>query len=129
MHYIALIHKDGDSAYGVQFPDVPGCFSAADRLEDVKRQAAEALSLHLEGEDAPAPRDLDTVATDPRVKRELAEGAMLMAIPFFTRAGNKPFTGSMPGDLLAAVDEAAKAAGKTRSAFLADAAKDAILNR
>jgi antitoxin HicB len=23
-HYIALIHKDADSCYGVSFPDVPG---------------------------------------------------------------------------------------------------------
>ena len=48
--YIALVHQEGDSAYGVQFPDVPGCFSAADELEDLIANASEALALHLEDE-------------------------------------------------------------------------------
>ena len=29
MHYVAVVDKDPDSAYGIQFPEVPGCFSAA----------------------------------------------------------------------------------------------------
>ncbi len=34
-YFYALVHKDDDSAFGVTFPDLPGCFSAADRIEDV----------------------------------------------------------------------------------------------
>ncbi|MDI6026348.1 type II toxin-antitoxin system HicB family antitoxin [Corticibacterium sp. UT-5YL-CI-8] len=34
MHYIALTHKDPDSAYGVSFPDIPGCFSAGDSVDE-----------------------------------------------------------------------------------------------
>ena len=37
--YIALVHKDADSAWGVSFPDLPGCFSAADTLDDVLPKA------------------------------------------------------------------------------------------
>ena len=30
--YIALVHKDKDTSYGVSIPDVPGCISAGDTL-------------------------------------------------------------------------------------------------
>ena len=44
----AYIFKDTNS-YGVKFPDVPGCFSCGDSIDDAITNAAEALSLHLEG--------------------------------------------------------------------------------
>ena len=31
-HYIALIHKDPDSSYGVSFPDLPGVFTGGDTI-------------------------------------------------------------------------------------------------
>ena len=45
MHYVAVIDKDTDSAYGVRFPDLPGCFSAADTFDEIMQNAIEALSL------------------------------------------------------------------------------------
>ncbi len=47
--YIAIIHKDADSDYGVSFPDLPGCVSAGVDLDDARDMAAEALALHREG--------------------------------------------------------------------------------
>ncbi|BAI95836.1 conserved hypothetical protein [Sphingobium indicum UT26S] len=47
-YFYAVVHKDADSAFGVSFPDLPGCFSAADRLEDVLPNAVEALELWFE---------------------------------------------------------------------------------
>ena len=47
--YIALIHKDLDSDYGVTFPDLPGCTSGGDTFEEAREMAREALALHLEG--------------------------------------------------------------------------------
>jgi predicted RNase H-like HicB family nuclease len=44
-HYIALVHKDPDSAFGIQFLDMRGCFSAADSMDDLVGNAMEALSL------------------------------------------------------------------------------------
>ena len=41
--YLALVHKDADSAYGLTFPDLPGCFAAADAEGDILRNAVEAL--------------------------------------------------------------------------------------
>jgi predicted RNase H-like HicB family nuclease len=47
-YYIGLVHKETGSAFGVQFPDVPGCFSASDDMDHVMSNATEALSLWAE---------------------------------------------------------------------------------
>ena len=47
--YVALIHKDPDSDYGVSFPDLPGCVSAGSTLDEAIAMAKEALALHIEG--------------------------------------------------------------------------------
>ena len=43
--YFAIIHEDRDSAVGVEFPDLPGCFSAGDTLDEAVANADEALRL------------------------------------------------------------------------------------
>jgi len=63
--YFALANKDPDSAYGLWFPDVEGCFSAADREEDIISNAIEALLLHLEDEEQPQARQVHEIASDP----------------------------------------------------------------
>ncbi len=68
--YIAYLRKDKSSDYGVEFPDIPGCFSAGNTMEEAKAMAAEALAGHVAvleemGEPVPAPSSMDDVATDP----------------------------------------------------------------
>ena len=48
MKYIALIHKEENTDYGVSFPDFPGCVSAGETLEQVKMLAQEALISHID---------------------------------------------------------------------------------
>ena len=48
-HYPIVIDKDPDSDYGVTVPDLPGCFTVGDTIEDVLKQAREAIECHLEG--------------------------------------------------------------------------------
>lgn len=48
--YFAIIHEDRDSAVGVVFPDLPGCFSAGDTLDEAVANAHEALRLYAEAE-------------------------------------------------------------------------------
>ena len=48
--YHAVVHKDQGSAWGVHFPDLPGCFSATDELDEVQANASEAVMPYLEGE-------------------------------------------------------------------------------
>ena len=47
--YLALIHKDPGSSFGVTFPDFPGCTSGGDTFEEAREMARESLALCLEG--------------------------------------------------------------------------------
>ena len=81
--YIALIHKDADSDYGVSFPDLPGCISAGSNLDEARVMATEALSFHLEGmiedgEPIPASSPLETVMAN-RQNRDAV--AVLVDLP------------------------------------------------
>ena len=54
MKYPALIKKEKDGKYSVSFPDFKGgkfglCVSCGDTLEEAKKNAEEALRLHIEG--------------------------------------------------------------------------------
>ena len=67
--YIALVHKDKDTSYGVSFPDVPGCISAGDTFEEAIENASQALAGHLalmraDGDAIPNARSLDELKRD-----------------------------------------------------------------
>jgi predicted RNase H-like HicB family nuclease len=71
MNYIAIIHKDPESDFGVSFPDFPGCITAGRTVEEAKEMALEALSGHMRvmhetGEILPPPSSLDQVLSDPQ---------------------------------------------------------------
>lgn len=86
-HYIAVIHKDEKSCFGVFFPDVRGVFTTGETLEDAFKQAREALDFAAESwtedtaSDFPLPRTIDELRRDPEFL-EAAKDAVLMAIPF-----------------------------------------------
>jgi predicted RNase H-like HicB family nuclease len=46
--YAVVIEKAGGN-YGAHVPDLPGCVSTGDTLEDVRRNIQEAIEFHLEG--------------------------------------------------------------------------------
>jgi predicted RNase H-like HicB family nuclease len=122
MEYIAIIHKDEGSDYGVSFPDFPGCITAGHTLEEARTLAAEALALHIkgmseDGEDIPAPSDLDQIMTAPDFRDGVAF-LVKAAAPARTIRINI----TLREDHLADIDRAARAAGLTRSAYLAAAA-------
>jgi predicted RNase H-like HicB family nuclease len=67
--YIALVHKDKGTSYGVSFPDVPGCISAGDTFEEAVANASEALAGHLalmeaDGDAIPKARTLEELKED-----------------------------------------------------------------
>lgn len=86
-HFIALIHKDADSSYGVSFPDVPGVFTAGDSIDEAMMKAAEVLSFaaqdwsDLDGASFPAPRSIDALRADPDFRAQAAD-AVVAAVPF-----------------------------------------------
>ena len=123
MKYIAIIHKDANSAYGVTLPDFPGCFSAADTLDEIPAAVQEAVELWAEGEevDPPVPSSLDSLANSG-----LATGGMLMLVDInfdFLDDNVVPVNISMPVYMRNRIDKEAKARGLTRSAYLVRAAQ------
>ncbi|HEX2553680.1 MAG TPA: type II toxin-antitoxin system HicB family antitoxin [Microvirga sp.] len=85
-HYIALIHKEPGSSYGVSFPDLPGVIAAADSLDEAIGSAAEALAFAAEDWEAltggpfPVPRSLDALRADGDLAVDFRE-AVAVAIP------------------------------------------------
>ena len=126
--YHAIVHKDENSAWGVHFPDLPGCFSAADTLDDVQANACEAVELYLEGERAPEPSPIENIRA--MAAGDLADGAFLLAVPYvYTANRSQRINISIDRGILDAIDAAAAARKLTRSAFLTEAARNEIEGR
>jgi predicted RNase H-like HicB family nuclease len=76
-HYIAIIEDAGpDYAVGVWFPDLPGCTSAGDNIDEALRNASEALELYAESFEAdskpmPHPRTLTELKADPEIANDI----------------------------------------------------------
>ncbi len=126
-YYFALVHKDPGSAFGVQFPDLPAVFSAADEQKDIVREAAEALRFAAEDGPLPEPSTHDEIIEREDVRAALAQGAYLVHIPLISNdaavvRANVTFERGM----LEAIDAAARARGISRAAFLASAARHEI---
>ena len=65
LSYPAIIHHEDDS-YWIEFPDLEGCHTFADTLEDIFDEAKEALSAYCsaltdEGKILPMPSDISLV--------------------------------------------------------------------
>jgi predicted RNase H-like HicB family nuclease len=126
-HYIALIHKDAGSDYGVSFPDFPGCVTAGATLDEARAMAEEALAGHIEGmvedgEVVPEPSSLDAIMTDP----ENRDGVATLVTLKTPVAKAVRVNVTLPEDVLREIDRYAESHGFTRSGFLAQAAKRAM---
>lgn len=133
MRFIAFVHKEPNSCYGVSFPDVPGCTSAGDTLDEALSNAVDALSGHIRLMEAdmdviPTPRTLEEICGDPEIKKD-AEGAIISAVPLVRDRGSTTrINVSLDLGLLEAIDGLAKQRSQTRSAFLASAARRELLD-
>lgn len=126
-NYIAIIHKDADSDFGVSFPDFPGCISAGRDLDDARAMAGEALALHLAGievdaDTLPEPSSLEAVMANDDNRQGVA---ILIAVPDRGRRSVRVNV-TFPEDALRAIDTAAAERGLTRSGFLLESARSAI---
>lgn len=53
--YPAILHPDTNDTYWVEFPDLPGCLTYGDMVDEAKSYATDALSVFLYGESLPFP--------------------------------------------------------------------------
>jgi predicted RNase H-like HicB family nuclease len=87
-HYVAIVEDAGpETTVGIWFPDLPGCFSAGDDIDEALRNAQEALALYAdsqarEGRTLPAPRTVSALRNAPEVAADLREHTVaLIALP------------------------------------------------
>jgi predicted RNase H-like HicB family nuclease len=130
MDYIAYLHKDRDSDFGVSFPDFPGCVTAGRTLEEARRMAAEALALHVvgmieDGELVPEPSNLDALESDPNMRGAVAVLVGVEPAPEKTVRINITARKSQ----LDAIDRLAGNAGMTRSAYIVQSALNRFTSR
>lgn len=130
--FVTLI--DGKpGAYGVVVPDAPGCTAMGRTIDEALTHAIEALSEWMSdrvgaGFDAIQPRPVEAIRSDPEVMAELEAGSLVASIPLLLDHGRSVQANlSIDAGLLASIDDAARARGITRSAFMASAARDKIL--
>ena len=126
MFYPKYIHKDSGSAWGVSFPDFPGCYSAADTLEDLPRMAQEAVEVHFDGESfpIPAPSAPEEWANDDRFR----DGYWMLIDVDISKIRSKAVRVNitLPESLVQDIDAFAKSHHLSRSSFLAQAARAAM---
>ena len=74
--YPSKFHKE-DNCYWVEFPDLPGCFTQGETLEEAFRMAKEALALWLDGAEPVTPSSVEniTVKGEDRVMLVEADNA------------------------------------------------------
>ncbi|THB62859.1 MAG: CopG family transcriptional regulator [Desulfovibrio sp.] len=118
--YIALIHKDSDSDFGVSFPDLPGCITAGRSLDEAKDFAAEALAAWVEdaveaGESLPDPSSLERILEH----EDSSDALAVLVVPApEVRSRTVRINLTVPEHELIAIDQAAQEAGMNRSAFM-----------
>ena len=124
MIYPVVIHKDPRSTYGVTVPDLPGCFSGGETLEEALSNAREAIEMHLEAlieRDQPAPQP---TSMEQHQGNRLLRGGMWAAVLIEAdnlRVKSVRVNITVPERVLDTVDRFAADRGKTRSGLLVEA--------
>ena len=127
-NYIAVVHKDPKSDFGVSFPDFPGCITAGSSIDEAKDMAHDALSLHVkglleDGDNIPPPSRLEDIMDDPEYSDAVA---ILVVSVSETKLRSVRVNITVPEDMLRRIDAVAKKKGMSRSSFLVNAAQSAI---
>jgi len=119
---IAIEAGNNDHAFSVVVPDLPGCFSAGDTLDEAVDNAKEAVELWLEtviddGGAIPEPHTL----TEHQATPEFAGWIWAVVAVDLAQLSDKAerVNVTLPARVLRRIDAAAKAAGESRSGFIA----------
>ena len=123
MRYPIAIETGGqDSAFGVVVPDLPGCFSAGDTLDEALVNAQEAIAAWVEAE-LDAGRGIPPASELGALQRQRAYKGWAWAIAEVDPARFddtiERINITLPRRVLSKLDAAAKAAGESRSGYIA----------
>src|SRR5258707_13509569 len=123
MDYIAYLHKDSKSDFGVSFPDFPGCVTAGRSLEEARRRAPEALAFHIagmleDGQKIPKLSKMDDLAGDPNRQNAVA----FLVSTDFTKTKTVRVNVTARENQIEMIDHLARRAGMTRSAYMVQSA-------
>lgn len=129
MKFALALHTDNGVSYGVTVPDLPGCFSAGDTIEEAIANGREAIDAHYEllmenQEVIPVPLSIAEHKLDPL----LSDAIWAIIDVDVEQYLSKPvrLNISLPEGLVRSIDEYASAHHMTRSGFLAKAAQEAM---
>ncbi len=122
MRYPVAI-ESGTDTFGVVVPDLPGCFSAGDTMEEAMAQAEEAITAWIEtaldaGHDIPQASSFEAL----RKKHREWKGwvwALVKVDPAVLDDTLERVNISLPRRVLHRLDALARATGETRSGFIA----------
>lgn len=121
MLFPVVVHKERRSAFGVTIPDIPGCFTAGDTLDEALRNVQEAVETYLHGEtEVPVPSPLDRWVRDP----DYSDGVFALVDVNLDFLADQTVRVNITAkrSALALIDRVAKARGEDRSEFLIRAA-------
>ena len=125
MKYPIVIIAEDEGDYGVIVPDIPGCFSVGDTIEEAITNAHEAIECHLEGmlmDDLPipTPREIE----EHQNNSEYAQAIWAIASIDLAKISGKAkrVNVTIPESILSKIDSYAVQHGDTRSGFLQSAA-------
>lgn len=119
---VAIEPGTGTTAFGVVVPDLPGCFSAGDTLDEALRNAEEAITGWIDaaldaGEAIPVPSSVEVL------RHDMAFAGWIFAVVSIDPAALDDTVDrvniTLPRRVLRRLDALAKAKGETRSGFIA----------
>jgi predicted RNase H-like HicB family nuclease len=119
---VAIEIGDENTAFGVVFPDLPGCFSAGDTLDEALTNAEESAAVWIDsvldkGGAVPAPSSLDALRENPDFAGWTF--AVVTVDPALLDDTAERVNITLPRRVLKRLDALADAAGATRSGFIA----------
>ena len=119
---VAIESGSATTAFGVVVPDLPGCFSAGNSLDEALISAEEAVAAWIDatldaGQAIPRPSSLDTLRDNP----DYAGWALgVVAVdPALLDDTTERVNITLPRRVLKRLDALARAAGESRSGFIA----------
>lgn len=128
LYPIAVEKGSNTEAYGVQVPDIQGCFSAGDTFEEALENVKEAIAFHLEGlaedgENIPLASSIDNYIDNEDYKGMIWAIVDIDVSRYLGKA--KKINVTLPSRLIELIDDRLKHDSKfaSRSAFLAQGAE------